>query len=118
MEPDNVESIINVFLKYYNNEHECNKNMFQDIDEYEDTNEILEEFYDHVTECNEVPESCKKLYSPEEINLEQFEQIYGLFINGECICLCEILFPILQYLSEECDWATIDWKIKLKTLSN
>jgi hypothetical protein len=107
------ENILNIFIKYYNLENATSINMFTGINEYEETNEIMEEFMDHLMEYKENDENIKKLMNINEINIEDYEKLYGLQIDENIICVCEIFFPIIIYIAKNIDWKNINWKIIL-----
>jgi hypothetical protein len=106
-----IENILNIFVKYYNSANGTNINMFNGINEYEGTNEIMEEFMDCLQEFKESDENIKRLLNISEIHIEEYERLYGLRINENIVCVCEIVFPIINYISKEIDWANVDWKI-------
>jgi hypothetical protein len=84
--------------------------MFANI-QTEETNEIMEELAEHANQYKTYPQECRKIYSPTEINFDDFEQLFGLMINDNIICVCEIMMPLLQYITEEIDWVNVKWQI-------
>ena len=104
-------NLINAFVKHYNMCNETNKHMFHDIDEIDGTNDLLEEFYEHLGQFKESEEEDKKLFSPNDINPDSFEQLFGLSVNGKVICVCCLLIPLLDYIVKEIDIVKTQWKI-------
>lgn len=104
-------NILNIFIKHYNTFNKTNINMFTGLDKYEDTNDMMEEFIDHLTQFKESDDDEKRLYNMNEIQKENFEQLFSLRINENIVCVCGILFPILNYIATEIDWINVDWKI-------
>ena len=104
-------NILNIFIKHYNRCNETNINMFTGVDTLDGTNDMMEEFYEHLTEFKESGEDDKRLYAYEDIDADDFEQLYGLGVNGNLICVCRILIPIIEYISKEVDWVQVKWQI-------
>lgn len=104
-------NLINIFVKYYNTKNQSKHHLFHQIDKYEDTNEMMEEFAEHISIFNSSDEIEKKMYNLSEIHTEDFEKLYGLKINENIVCVCEILIPLLDYIAKEVDWIQTDWKI-------
>jgi hypothetical protein len=111
----NYTDILNVFIKYYNTINGTSNNLFSNIGTYEDTNDMMEELFDHVSMFNESDEETKKLYNLSSIILDEYDHLYGLKIDEKIICVCELLFPILVYVVREIDWTQVPWKIILFT---
>jgi hypothetical protein len=98
-------------MKYYNSDKESKINMFHSIQTNDETNDAMEDFMIHLKQFNESDEYTKKLLNVNDIEIESYDQIFGLKINNTIICVCEILFPILDYIAKNIDWVKIDWKI-------
>lgn len=54
--------ILNVFITYYNTINQTKKNLFSNIETYEDTNEMMEELMDHISLFNESDEETRELH--------------------------------------------------------
>jgi hypothetical protein len=104
-------SLINIFIKYYNTANGTTSNLFSDIEYYEDSNDIIDEFLLHIDEFKSSSDLDRKLYSIQEINTEDFDQLFGLRVNDNIICCCVLLIPILQYIAKDVDWKHVEWKI-------
>lgn len=104
-------NLINVFIKHYNTCNGTKINMFHGIDIFEDTNDMMEEFYEHINDYKESDDDNKQLFSPDEITVDDFEQLFGLTVNDNIICICSLMIPILEYIVKEIDWVKINWKI-------
>jgi len=85
--------------------------MFDGIENITDTNNIMEEFEDHITQFTENDNESNMLYCPTEINVDEFEQLFGLKINDNVVCVCVSMMPIIMYIAKEMDWTVVDWKI-------
>ena len=104
--------LMNIFIKHYNTINHININMFDGIKEYEDTNNIMEEFMAHIDEFKTSDENTKKIYGIKEINIENFDQLYGLMIDDDVICVCEILIPLIKHIADNLNFVEVNWKIK------
>lgn len=104
-------TMLNIFIKHYNDTNGTNVHMFQNIDNMDDTNEIMEEFMDHIAQFNQSSNDDKQLYNPTDIEVDDFEQLFGLKINDNIVCACILMIPLLIFVSHELDWVKTDWKI-------
>ena len=85
MDPDDSDSvfymsIINIFIKYYNMTNETNINLFQNIDYYEDINDIIASFFKHISEFKSATDIEKKIFSVQEIDDDDFDNLFGLHL--------------------------------------
>lgn len=103
--------LLNVYIKHYNEHNNTTYNLFQNIENDGDTNDIMEEFYEHMNDFKKSLEYDKKLYTQESINVDEFDTLFGLEINGRIVCVCKILFPILMYIVSDIRWTEVNWKI-------
>lgn len=103
--------LINIYIMAYNRQHGTNTNLFNKIENYEDTNDIMEEFYEHLNMFKTSDENMKKIYSPQEFPFETIEELYGLKIEDNIVCICQLLIPLLNYVVENIDWKKEDWII-------
>lgn len=111
---EQYEKVINIFLKYYNDTNGTNHNLFQGIDDMEGTNKIMDDFRDYLFEYNECSEDERQLYMPHEVDLDDFDEVFGLFINNELICISVIIFPMLLHLAKTVELDDNTWRIKKK----
>lgn len=111
MDAEYYTSLINIYIKHYNVSHNTKKTLFDALEMYDDCNEIMDTFFEHIQEFKESDESDKKIYSVQEVIVENFEQLYGLKINDDIVCVCGLLIPILDYVARKIDWTKVDWKI-------
>lgn len=108
---DYYTDILNVYVKYYNKFHNTNKNLFSDIDDYEGTNNMMEEFYEHLYQFSTSDEYEKSIKSISDVNPDEYDGLYALQINDEIVCVCSLLFPILDYIAQNVEWCTVNWDI-------
>jgi predicted GNAT family N-acyltransferase len=85
--------------------------MFSGINTIDVTNDIMEEFYEHLTEYKECDDDDKRLYAYDEIDADDFEQLFGLKVDGNLICVCRILIPIIEHIAKEIDLVQTNWQI-------
>lgn len=104
-------NLLNVFIMHYNTLNNTNIHMFFGINEIHETNDILEEFYEHLAEYKRCDEDDKKLHAIDRVELDDYEQLFGLQVNGQIICVCGILIPIIEYIVKEIDWTQGLWQI-------
>lgn len=104
-------NLINVFVKYYNTSNKTNINMFHGLNTLEDTNDMMEEFYEHMYDYKESDDDGKQLFTLDEVVVDDFEQLFGLKVNDNIICVCGLIIPILEYIVKEIDWVETNWKI-------
>lgn len=113
---DYYEKIINTYIKYYNYKNNTTYNFFDGVSDENDTNEIMEGFRDLLFEYNESSEDEKQLYKPYEVNLDEFEEIHGLFVGDDLVCICVILFPIIVHLADTVNLDDNTWRIKTRKI--
>ena len=108
---------LNVFHLYYKMRFACptNENMFHGIDpkDITSTNKSLELFYDalHIyNKCKEKGDEYIRIYEPEAINDEKFDDIYALVISGAITNLSPSIFSLILYLTH-LKWYSMEWKI-------
>lgn len=104
-------NILNIFMKHVNMYREKTTHMFDNVKTDDDTNDIMEEFYEHINQFKESDENIRRIYAYDEINVEDFEQLFVLKVDDKIICACELLFPLLDYIAKEIDWVQCKWKI-------
>lgn len=115
-------TFLNVFLCYFKNLFAENKDahMFTGIDynKNESTTRCLEFIYNELYKYQEVENqdpTRTKLLPISKVDLDKFEELYILLINGEQKYMCEFLVPIIEYVAT-LDWTNIKWSIMpLKT---
>ena len=112
---DNSESyymnMINIFVKHFNNYSDEKTNMFSGIETDDNTNDMMEEFFDHMAQFKEASEYDKKIFAPDEIIIDEYDQLFELRIDGFCVCYCAIMIPLIDYIAREIDWVKTNWKI-------
>ena len=80
---------------------------------YTGTNRCMEFMYEEIFKFNKSKEDDKDiLYDPDsdEVNIDNCNELYTLYINSEPKFVCKFIVPILQYLSTQ-EWIDIDWSI-------
>lgn len=107
---------INILTAYYNKLVGKKENIFSDIDydHLNSTNRCMEYIYNHVLKFNEcVDEDKKDLVHYKDIcNIEEFENFFILSINDVNLYGCELLLPLIMYLSTV-DWENLIWDINI-----
>jgi len=113
---------LNVFLVYYKKLHNKKSyiHMFHDIIYKNDTetNRCMEMLYNEMhkyeqSEKNEGKEIIIYNYENEEIEkneLSKCRELYVLTLNDEPVKICEMLLPLIKYVSE-LKWSEISWSI-------
>ncbi len=109
--PAHYVNILNIFIKYFNHGKKQKRHLFHGIETDDQTNDIMNEFMMHITEYKESDEDGRTMYRYNEIDRDDYEQLYGLIVRGELICVCGLLIPILDYIAKEIDWVQEKWKI-------
>lgn len=96
---DVYTTMINVFIKYYNISHNTKGTLFDGICDENECNEIMDTFYEIITEFKESNDE-KKIYFPDEFsNIDNLGELYCLEVDYNIICVCELLFPLIQYVA-------------------
>jgi hypothetical protein len=106
-----LTNILNIYMKYYNSDKNQKLHMFHSIQTEEETNDTMDEFMEHMKQFYESDDRSKQLINAEDIDVDSYEQLFGLKINNQIVCVCEILYPILDYVAKNVDWVKINWKI-------
>ena len=75
----------------------------------------MEELMDHISLFNESDEETRELHDSHSVIVDEFDYLYGLKINNKIVCVCQILFPVLDYIAKRVDWIGTPWKIVLFT---
>ena len=109
--PEKCVTIINIFVKHYNMYNDATVNMFCGIDTLDGSNDIMEEFYEHLDDYKNSADDDKQIFAPNEILFDDFEKLFGLKINENIICVCSLMFPLLNYIAEHVDWTHTKWMI-------
>ena len=104
-------NLLNIFIKHFNDCSDNKINLFHGIEMDDNTNEIMEEFFEHINQFKEATEYDKKIFAPDEIIVDEYEQLFELRIDGCCICYCAIIIPLMDYVAREIDWVKTNWKI-------
>lgn len=103
--------ILNVFITHYNKINGSNYNMFVGIEIMNDSNPMMDEFFDVIDIYNECDEYSKKLFNINEINVKDYEELYILSVEGQMICACMTIIPILMHVVQHVDWHHKIWNI-------
>lgn len=106
-----MANILNIYMKYYNSTNKTNLNMFHSIKTDDETNDTMDEFMEHIKQFYESDDYSKQLISIDDIDVDSYEQLFGLKIDNQIICVCEILYPILDYIAKNVDWVKVNWVI-------
>lgn len=113
--------IINVFHTYYKKifNKNPNENMFHDLDESDNlaTNRALEFIYEHVFKHKEnikANNNNNVLLNEDDIkNLDSYDELYALLIDGQIDKLSVSLFSLIEYLVKKNngEWYALHWNI-------
>lgn len=106
------ETLLNVFVKHYNTYNNTNLNMFNGISSDDDTNDMLEELFEHMHEYNlseRNDDGKSKLLKLSEINVEDYPVLFGLSIDCQVIVVCPLMLPILMHVAEK--YVNANWRI-------
>jgi len=103
--------ILNIFIKYFNQREGTTQNLFEGIDLMEDSNDMMDEFFEHIDAFKQSSEITRRLYNPSEITISGFEELYALRVDDNIVCLSELLLPILNFMSEHIQWVDKNWQI-------
>lgn len=106
---------MNVFLCYYKQMFDKSKevNMFSDVDYDNDasTNRCMEMLYDEMFKYqNCEDEEALTILDPSDVNINKCKELYVLVINNKQEKACQMLLPLIKYVST-LDWMNIDWSI-------
>jgi len=104
-------NLLNIFIKHYNNYGDKSINMFHGIETDENTNDMMEEFFEHITQFKEANEYEKQMLAPDNVVIDDYEQLFELRVDSGSVCFCSVMFPLLDYVAREIDWVQCDWKI-------
>lgn len=108
--------ILNVYTCYfkqlYNRPEKTT--MFDGIDyeKQESTNRCMESLYAEINKYNKCDRSDKDdLYGQDNnINIDEIDELYGLYIDNDLKYLCICLLPILKHLVT-LKWNEVNWSI-------
>jgi len=114
-ETKNNLDLMNIFIIYFKKlfERKESDNMFEniDFDNIESTNRCMEMFYEELLKFQSSTYEDKDcLYLPNEININNFNELYGLYIDNKQKFCSRSLIIIIQYLTT-LDWKNITWSI-------
>lgn len=113
--------ILNAFQTYYKNLYrkQEDETLFDGVnyDDLTSTNRSMELLYDYIYEyrSNKMKDTkLTNLYDQTELNMNDYEELYGLIIDGTIKKISPSFLALLIYLVQ-LEWNDIDWKIsKLK----
>lgn len=118
IEFNNYVDILNIFNCYYKqlNEKKQNATLFDNIDyeKEESTNKCLEFLYQEILKYNSSNDENKDLLyevDDKEINIDQWDEMYVLYIDNEQKYTSKFLLPLLQYVAT-IEWTKTNWNIK------
>lgn len=117
MDPsEKILKILNVYTIFYNNINGTNEHLFSGIDHEDNTstNSQLEKLYECMYEYRNCDPQKINLLDPHQLDInkiKQYDELYGLKNNGNLIKVCQILFPILEYVATFLDYENDNWEI-------
>jgi hypothetical protein len=112
---------LNVFLCYYKQlfNKDSNVNMFHNVDNSEDlnsTNRCMEMLFDEMEKYKLREENDELIMlsnpedlNPDEIKIDECDELYVLTINNKEDKICQTLLPLLMYISSMDEWEKINW---------
>lgn len=111
---DNTD-FLNVYMIYYKKLFNVNPNtnMFTGVDynELDSTNRSMEYLYDHMNRFNEATGTDKDLIcEPDDLDPSKCSEIYLLMVDGTPVKTCQLLIPLLSYIST-LEWNNIEWTV-------
>lgn len=113
-----LTDLLNIYNCYFKQLHQRKQEgtLFDDInyDNEYSTNKCLEFLYEELFKYNKSNEDDKDiLYQPidKEIDIEKWQEMYGLYIDNEQQYICKFMLPLLHYLTT-LNWSKINWSIK------
>lgn len=113
MDDEQYVEMMNIFIQYFNRKNDTNYNLFYDIERFDETNDMIEEFREHINEYNDSSEFEKRLYNTSEADISNFEAVYVLIIDSSIKCFCTTLIPLIIFMLEYIDYEKCKWEITL-----
>ena len=114
-----ISSILNIFIKHYNNTKKLiekdysikNECMFDNMKSDNDINEMMKELFAHIHAYKlEEDDNEKKIYGYDE-SIYEGDNFYCLVIDDKRICICKYLFPLLEHIHNNIDSFATEWEI-------
>jgi hypothetical protein len=110
---------VNIFQVYYKTlfNKEENNSMLNGVDPKNktSTNRSMELFYEALSKYNTAEQSgninFSTIYDPKQIDLNSFDEIYALKLDGAITKLSPSLFGIITYIAHYVDWINDGWAI-------
>ena len=115
MMEENLVSLLNNFLKYYNGINKSSENMFCNVDlkDEKSTNEAMENFYDMISDYKENNKKnipiIKHSDSENLATLSDSDSLYSLIVNDKTDSFCTDLFTLLLFVTSN---KITNWKIE------
>lgn len=105
----NIEILLNTFLIYYNKAYPEEKylNFFDKIDNYSDTNKLMEQFYQCLNDYNS--SRNKTCVDYDESRLDELDEIYILQIESNNVKMSDNIISLLIEVINNYDGQ--EWKI-------
>ena len=108
---ENMENIINVFILYYKKTfpNENLNSLFDNITNYDDTNKMMEHFYQCINDYK--ASELKSSWDYDETQLEELDEKYILVINNERKKMSDNVLSLLIDIGDnyiEDKWNIID----------
>jgi hypothetical protein len=105
-------AILNVFTCYYRHlfGKDVKTTMFDGADpsKHDSTSRCMELFSEHQEKYNTTENYI--FGDLEDIDIEEYEEMYVLVIDNVQFKACNLLFPLIEYVSK-LDWPTMNWCI-------
>ncbi len=110
-ESDNLEILLNTFMKYYKKTFPDEKinGFFDRITNYDDTNKLMEHFYQCLNDYN--ASHNKESHDYDENLFEEFQEIYILKVDNKEEKMSDNIISLLIdviNMYEDKDWIIID----------
>ena len=120
-EEDFIVDTINIFQTYYrklfnnNNNNNNTESIFEGIDNSNplSTNRSMEFLYEHIYKNKNIDPDINKLYAEtDDIDLEKFDELFALLIDGDIKKLSPSLYMLINYFAHTYEnWYEINWNI-------
>ena len=108
-----VFEILNVYTSFFNTYYSTNDNLFVGInaDDVSSTNVQLEKLYECIHAYKNSDDKEKLLSDPSDVNIKDTTEMYCVCVDGHVLKICQLLYPLLEYVAMNIDWKNVNWKI-------
>lgn len=118
LDNDRDVNFYNVFLCYYKRlfQNKPDTNMFSGVDHEDDksTNRCMELLYDEMYKYREAvkkDKTCADIVDSDSLNIDQCDELYLLIVDDDKEYVCQLLLPLIKFISQLESWETTSWSI-------